>query len=111
MAQFHIKVLLATGVVEHYYPHFEGEISVDQFRTPGGWTFTRTGELDWFPDVMVRGVSISIFKGYMLTVGKSEVYCASTGDADIIEALGAVHDDLAEKLKAIKEYLKCKPSS
>lgn len=114
--RYHVKVLLASGVVEHYYPEFEQQtINIGMFRIYKedefvGWTFNRNGTVDYFPPGMVRGVQLGAFKGFAVNLDGEEFYCESPKDEDIIKMLGAEEVRVTKRLQAIKDYLKCKSS-
>jgi hypothetical protein len=121
--RYHVKVFLGTGVIEHYYPAFdEGTISYSKFRVgykpedgdfhKEGFVFPRDdGSVDFFATEMVKGICIAPFKGFFLNLDGCEIFCESPDDAHIIAALDAEQARLTKKLQAVKDYLKCKPSS
>lgn len=119
--RYHIKVFLSTGMIEHYYPAFEGNISYSTFRVgyeqegvfhKEGYVFRREdGSVDFFDTSMVKGIHVSAFKGYFLKLEGAEVFCESVSDEHIVAALESRQESLTKQLQAVKDYLKCKPSS
>jgi hypothetical protein len=121
--RYEVKVFLGTGVIERYYPSFdEDKITYAKFRcgyqqengpfNKEGYVFPRDdGSVDFFSTDMVKGIHIGPFKGFFLNLDGTDIYCDSPQDADIIAALDAEQERLTKQLQAVKDYLRCKPSS
>lgn len=108
----HVKVLLASGIVENYYPESEHELSPGAFSyTIGkmsGFAFNREGSVDWWSVDMVKGIQISPFKGLLLQIEDEQIYCKGSGDMEIIESLQIHIADLKKRLDASQTYLSTK---
>lgn len=111
----HVKVLLATGQIEHYY--FDDDVNLDTVIMIGrnneviGYKFSRKGTTDFWSADMVKGIQAGPFKGFMLNIDGCEIYSESIKDEDIIKAVESYKKGLEVKLKAAKDYLSCKQST
>lgn len=115
--RYHVKVFLATGILEHFYPETQApSLTLNDFVLRDdeegfiGWIFKRGENSEFFDRSMVKAVSIGPFTGYVVNVDGHEVYSQSPKNEDVIEALLNEKEKLGKSLQAIKDYLSCKQS-
>lgn len=106
--KYHIKVYLANGIVESYYPEVDDKPVAHDFRTTGGFQFERDDSVDWWPCDMVKGVQISEFKGFEIKIGNDTIHVADMCNETIIGALRIELQRLTNQYDAVKRYLETK---